>query len=124
MLRKIVMLVIVVPLGILIVLAAIANRQEVTVSLDPFISGYRAFSLTQPLFVILLATLIIGVVIGGMATWLRQGKWRRAARRAGHEAASLRRESEELRRALEVAERAARGPAAVPSIAYRPPSAA
>jgi hypothetical protein len=123
MLRKFFSAVVLVPLGLVLLLAAVANRQAVTVSLDPFLSGERAFSVTQPLFVILLVTLMIGVVVGGVTTWLRQGKWRRAARAAQAESRALRREVESLRQTLE-AERAAEMRRVTPSIAYRPPPAA
>jgi uncharacterized integral membrane protein len=124
MLRKIVTTLVIVPLGILIVVAALANRQPVTVSLDPFLSGYRPFSVTQPLFVILLAILIVGVIIGGVATWLRQGRWRRAARRASAETRTLRVEADLLRKRLDAAERQAHAQARLPSLVYRPPPAA
>jgi uncharacterized integral membrane protein len=128
MLRKILTMLVVVPLAIVIVLAAVANRQAVTVSLDPFLSGDRAFSITQPLFVILLATLIAGVVIGGVAAWLRQGRWRRTARLASGQIRALRTETDMLRRRLESAERTARAQmhasSQLPSIVYRPPPAA
>jgi type II secretory pathway pseudopilin PulG len=39
---------------------------------------------TLPLFVVIIAVAILGVVAGGLATWFRQRHWRRAARQ--HEA--------------------------------------
>ena len=42
--------------------------------------------------------LILGVIIGGIAAWLRQTKWRRTARRLEREVASLRAEVETLKR--------------------------
>jgi hypothetical protein len=42
--------------------------------------------------------LIGGVVVGGIAAWVRQGKWRRAARRADAQARELRAEVERLKR--------------------------
>ena len=38
----------------------------------------------MPLFVVIIAVAIFGVAAGGMATWFRQRRWRRAARQ--HEA--------------------------------------
>lgn len=90
MLRKLVTVVIVVPLAILIVAFAVANRQAITVSLDPFDSVNPAYSVTLPLFVIVFAILILGVVVGGVAAWLRQASWRRAARRLDNEVRQLR----------------------------------
>ena len=41
--------------------------------------------MTLPLFALIIVLLIVGVVIGGVAAWLRQGNWRRAARRLERE---------------------------------------
>jgi uncharacterized integral membrane protein len=97
-LRKIVAAVILIPLAIVIVAFAVANRQIVTVSLDPFSAEHPASSLTLPLFVLILVLLIAGVVIGGVAAWLRQAKWRRVARRLEREVEELRGEVASLRR--------------------------
>jgi uncharacterized integral membrane protein len=97
-LRRTVATIILVPLAIVIIAFAVANRQNVTVSLDPFNPEVPAASVTKPLFAVLLAVLILGVIIGGVASWLRQAKWRRAARRLEREAANLRAEVETLKR--------------------------
>ena len=61
----------------------------------------RATRLTRslPLFALILVLVIGGVVVGGVAAWLRQGKWRRAARLAQAEARELRAEVDRLKRA-------------------------
>jgi hypothetical protein len=41
--------------------------------------------------------LAVGIVIGGVATWVRQGRWRQAARAERANADRLRREAERLR---------------------------
>ena len=97
-LRKIVAAVILIPLAIVIIAFAVANRQIVTVSLDPFSSEHPASSLTLPLFALILVLLIAGVVIGGVAAWLRQAKWRRVARRLEREVEELRSEVASLKR--------------------------
>jgi uncharacterized integral membrane protein len=97
-LRKFVAAVILVPLAIVIIAFAVANRQIVTVSLDPFSSEHPASSLTLPLFALILVLLIAGVLIGGVAAWLRQAKWRRVARRLEREAEELRGEVASLKR--------------------------
>jgi uncharacterized integral membrane protein len=96
--RKIVAAVILIPLAVVIVAFAVANRQIVTVSLDPFSSEHPASTLTLPLFALIIVLLIAGVVIGGVAAWLRQAKWRRVARRLEREVEELRREVASLRR--------------------------
>jgi uncharacterized integral membrane protein len=100
MIRKIVAAVILAPLALVIIAFAIANRDAVVVSLDPFDHAHPALSLKLPLFVLILALVIGGVVLGGIAAWLRQGKWRRAARRAQAEARELRSEVEKLKRSM------------------------
>ena len=97
-LRKAVAWVTLVPLAIVIVAFAVANRQDVTVSLDPFNPAVPAASVTKPLFAVILGVLILGVIVGGVAAWLRQTKWRRAARRLERDVADLRAEIDTLKR--------------------------
>ena len=73
MFRKIVTTIIVVPLAAVIVAFAVANRQAVTVSFDPFSATAPAYAATLPLFAVIFAVLILGVVLGGFAAWLGQG---------------------------------------------------
>lgn len=104
MLRTIVTVVILIPLAVVIVGFAVANRQVVTVSFDPFDASQPAYSTTLPLFVIIFLLVIVGVLVGGIAAWLRQGKWRAAARRAEAQNRQLTAEVADLRRRLELAE--------------------
>jgi uncharacterized integral membrane protein len=96
MLRRVVSILIVVPLAIVIVAFAVANRQSVTVSFDPFASP--AYATTVPLFVLIFALLILGVLVGGVAAWIRQGRWRRTARRLDGEIRTLHQEMDAIRR--------------------------
>jgi uncharacterized integral membrane protein len=112
-LRKIVAAIILIPLAVVIIAFAVANRQIVTVSLDPFSAEHPAASLTLPLFGLVIALLVLGVVIGGIAAWLRQSKWRRTARR-------LEREVEDLRRERDVLKRTNGAPGLVPEAAPPP----
>jgi uncharacterized integral membrane protein len=88
--RKIAAALILVPLAIVLIAFAVANRQTVTVSIDPFNANDLAASLKLPLFAVMLGLLIFGVIVGGVAAWLRQGKWRRMARQLQREAQELR----------------------------------
>jgi uncharacterized integral membrane protein len=97
LLRKIVAAVILIPLAIVIIAFAVANRQIVTVSLDPFSSEHPASSLTLPLFVLVIGLVIVGVLIGGAASWLRHGHLRRTARRFERDIRELRSELASLR---------------------------
>ena len=124
-LRRIIAALILVPLAVVIIAFAVANRQIVTVSLDPFSSEHPAASLTLPLFALIIVLLVIGVLIGGIAAWLRQTKWRRTARRLEREIADLRVELEALKRNAGVLPGAAvDGPTTMPErLQLRPPSA-
>ena len=77
-------------IGIPMLAFAIANRHFVPVGIDPFAVDNSDTALSMPLFLIVFAALILGVLFGGMATWLGQGKHRRAARLAKADAAQLR----------------------------------
>jgi uncharacterized integral membrane protein len=98
MIRKVVTALLLVPLAIVLVTFAVANRQTVVVSFDPFDQAHPAFALALPLFALVLALVIGGVIVGGIAAWLRQGRWRRAARLAQTQARELRSELERLKR--------------------------
>jgi uncharacterized integral membrane protein len=100
MIRKIVTALILVPLAIVFITFAVANRQTVVVSLDPFDQAHPAFALALPLFALILVLVIGGVVVGGIAAWLRQSKWRRAARLAQAQARELRAEVDRLKRRM------------------------
>jgi uncharacterized integral membrane protein len=90
LLRKIATAVVMIPLAILLIAFAVANHQDVRISFDPFDPAQPAYSLTMWLFVPILLALILGVLIGGFASWLRQGRWRGSARRFERELRGLR----------------------------------
>jgi uncharacterized integral membrane protein len=106
--RKFLTYLVLVPLAIVILMFALANRQIVTVSFDPFSATQPALSFTMPLFVLIFLLVILGVLIGGVAAWLRQSKWRRNARRLEADVETLRREMAVLN------ERLARNTSALP----------
>ena len=125
MIRKIVTTLILVPLAVVVIALAVANRQPVVVSFDPFDPAHPAFARALPLYQLMLLLVIAGVVVGGIAAWLRQGKWRRAARLADGQARELRAELERLRRRAGASELpAAAAPAADrPRLSIPPPAA-
>ena len=97
--RKFFTALIVIPLGLIFIVFAVANRHFVTVSFDPFNSTDPAVAVSLPLFVVIIAVAILGVVAGGMATWFRQRRWRRAARQHEADARRARAEMADLRAA-------------------------
>jgi uncharacterized integral membrane protein len=95
--RRLVILFVLVPLAVIAIVLSVANRETVSFSFDPFGVTDPPWAIRAPLFVLLFATLAIGVLTGGVATWLRQHKWRRAARGERANAQRLRQEVERLR---------------------------
>jgi uncharacterized integral membrane protein len=98
MMRKIVSALVLIPLAVVLISFAVANRRSVTVSFDPFDSTDPAFSVAVPLYVLILVLIIAGVIVGGVAAWLRQGKWRWRARLAESQARELKAENDALKR--------------------------
>lgn len=74
------------PTTVIAVAFAIANRQWVSVSLDPISAVPRA-SIDMPLWALFFAGILPGLAIGWGACWIAQGKWRRHAREARRELA-------------------------------------
>ena len=115
MFRKIATAVVIIPLAAIIIAFAVANRQWVTLSFDPFSSASPAFAATMPLFVLIFIVLILGVIVGGIAAWIRQSKWRRVARRLEGEVHALHEELAAQRRQF-VGQRPAPEPDPLPVI--------
>ena len=95
--RKFLTALIVIPLGLLLLVFAVANRHFVTVSFDPFMSADPSLSVTLPLFLLLILVAALGVLTGGCAAWLGQWHWRRAARRNEADARAAKGELADLR---------------------------
>ena len=87
MINRVLLIVIVVPIAVVLIALAVANRGLVPFTLDPFNPGNPALTLQAPLFVILFLTLALGMIIGSVATWIRQGRYRKAARQWNREPA-------------------------------------
>ncbi len=84
--------------ALILLMFAYANRQFATISFDPFgVGADRAFALEAPMFAILTVFTMIGVVAGAFATWLSQGRYRRASRHNRAEAAKWRSHAEALK---------------------------
>jgi uncharacterized integral membrane protein len=90
MTNRILLVVVLVPLAVVLIALAVANRESVAFTLDPFHPGNPALTLELPLFVFLFLALAIGLLVGGAATWIRQGRYRRLARQREKEVRSLR----------------------------------
>jgi uncharacterized integral membrane protein len=97
--RKFLTAMVLIPLGLIFVVFAVANRHFVTVSFDPFNSTDPSIKVTLPLFIVIIAVAMAGVAAGGIATWFRQRHWRRAARQHEAVARQARAQLAELRAA-------------------------
>lgn len=95
--RKFFTALIVIPLALIFVIFAVANRHFVTVSFDPFSSAHPSIYVSLPLFVLIIAIAVLGVIAGGLATWFGQRRWRRAARQHEADARAARAQLAELR---------------------------
>ncbi len=84
--------------AVFLVTLAVANRHFVRLVLDPFNPQDPVLALELPFYAYLFAMLIVGVVLGGIATWVSQSRWRRLARSRGQDAARWRAEAERLTR--------------------------
>lgn len=100
MTRKLVLGLVIIPLGLALIALAVVNRGPAELVLDPF-GGEQGYIVEAPLFLFLLCAFALGLLIGGFASWLNQGKWRRTARAEAREARDWRRQADRLERELE-----------------------
>lgn len=68
------------PLGAVLLLFAVINRQDVSLSLNPFAIDIPELQFNAPLFVLLFAAFACGCVIGSIMHWLGQNPQRRRMR--------------------------------------------
>ncbi len=89
-------LIVAVPVGAVVVALSVANRRPVTLALDPFRPDSPAYSVSVPLFALVLGALGLGILFGGSASWWRQRRHRRAASQGRREVARLSGERDRL----------------------------
>ena len=82
MFNRFILIVIFVPLAIILIALAVANRE--------LVPGNPKLTLNLPLFIFLFLALAIGMIVGSLATWIKQGRYRKMARQRGVEAENLR----------------------------------
>lgn len=86
------------PIIFLVIGFAIANRGSVTLSFDPFTSVNPSLYLIMPLWLLFVAGILLGLIVGGIVSWWAQGKHRKAAREARAETLKLQAELADLRK--------------------------
>ncbi|WP_019903476.1 lipopolysaccharide assembly protein LapA domain-containing protein [Methylobacterium sp. 77] len=85
------------PVAIVVVALAVANREVVRLSFDPFSPDTPAFSLPLPLYVLIFACIAIGILCGGIGSWLGQSSTRRTSAARRREIRRLEGETERLK---------------------------
>lgn len=101
MVKKLVNIVILVPLAIVLIVLCVANRQSVTLALNPFRPDDQLLSAAAPFFVFLLLAFLVGAVVGSAATWFNQGKHRKRARSEALAAVKWRGEADQHKKRAE-----------------------
>ena len=97
MIKRIVNVLVLLPIAIVLIVLSVANRQAVTLALNPFRPEDSVLSVTAPFFVYLFIAVIFGLVVGSLATWFAQGKHRKRARIEAVEAMKWHTEAEKHR---------------------------
>ncbi|RNJ50971.1 LapA family protein [Methylocystis hirsuta] len=96
--KSILRVIVFVPLALIILFFSMANRGSVRIGLDPFApSDGSGPSFEAPIFLVVLASMAIGVLAGGISSWLGHLSVRRAAKVARAEARKTRVEIDKLR---------------------------
>jgi len=87
------------PLGLMLVLFALANRGVVQIGFDPLTPEVPFVAPIQmPMFVLIYAVLMAGVLIGGIASWFAQSRHRAEERHLRRRAEALEGELDRVRR--------------------------
>ena len=95
--KSVLRIIVFVPLALIILFFAMANRGSVRIGLDPFAPPDGGLSFEAPMFLVVLASMALGVLAGGVSSWLGHLSVRRAAKVARAEARKTRIEIEKLR---------------------------
>ena len=101
MTRKLINIIILVPIAIVLIVLSVANRNVVTLALNPFDPSDQVLSVSAPFFVFLFLALMVGMVVGSLATWFRQGRYRKKARQEAKEAVRWHTEADKQRERVE-----------------------
>lgn len=101
MVMRFIKLIVLVPVAVALVVLSVANRHFVTLALNPFRPEDQVLSLSMPLFMLIFAALITGVVLGSVVTWFAQGRYRKQARDEALEARKWREEAGKQRTRVE-----------------------
>jgi hypothetical protein len=100
-LRRIIRIFVVLPVVVALVALGVVNDQPISLVLDPFQPTNPAISIRPlPFYLYFFGALIVGVVAGGLATWMTRARWRQGARRGEADRFAHERQGEAERRQL------------------------
>lgn len=97
MFKRVINILILVPVAIILIVLSVANRQTATLALNPFNPSDSVLSVSAPFFVFIFLALMIGMLLGSIATWFKQGKHRKNARNNQREAVKWHTEADKLK---------------------------
>ena len=86
------------PVAIVLIAFAVANRGWVNVSLDPLSTDAPLVAIAMPLWAVFFLGIFAGLMTGWAGSWLNQGKWRKAARTTRAELQQAKAENSRLKR--------------------------
>ena len=95
--RRLFLFIVTIPLAIILIALSVANRAPVMATIDPFNPGNPALSFSLPLFALVLAALMVGVLLGSFLTWVNQSKHRSRAKLEASRADSIKREADAIK---------------------------
>ena len=98
MLQRILRWTIGLPIAVIVVAFAVANRQWITVSFDPFSKDAPFAAIDIPLWALFFCGVFFGLIAGWIACWFSQSKWRRSAKDTRKELVRSQEEASQLRR--------------------------
>lgn len=98
MLQRITLVFFTIPVAVILIALAVANRASVPISIDVINPGNPSMTWSAPMFVWLFLALALGIVLGGLATWFGQGKHRQRERQFKRQADELRYEVEDAKK--------------------------
>lgn len=85
-------------IAVVLVPLSVANRHTVSLSLNPFDPQDPRLTIPDiPLFWVIFASLGLGILVGGIGAWAKQGRWRKEARAKRREADKWHKEADQLR---------------------------
>ncbi|WP_336287615.1 MULTISPECIES: LapA family protein [unclassified Bartonella] len=87
--KRILLAIILVPPTVLLIAFIIANRQMVTLTLDPFRTNSESFTYQAPLFIWLFIFFGLGILLGSIINWFACHKCRKALKESKAELEKL-----------------------------------